>query len=677
MERAERAWRTVEVTRRFLSKFFQEYQGYYRNQGRLLEKKEQSLRDAGDEISEALSDDKQIASELLGEAVQFQDRLFRLIDDVRAHLRSAMNKGTEARSENNLSKRMLLELEMRDQLILASASMGVLAAELDAEFRPVVQGDARPRVLSFSEIKAGDLPSVLQKMQTVFDEKEAVRKRAEHLSARLTTNPDVAADDADPYLRQIGVGTSDGRWKNDLFLQHAKAGGNASYVIVRETPTRYTVHRVRSDPSVLIKSQLRLARTGLQVVSSIAGVPSLGAGGAMKPSGDGATQSVKRQIGEAQARTKRLRALRAQLTNHLRDFETHATSLRSQLDDADREQREAEIALASLITGTEYEKQRQLLEAAEARLTEAMSERDTVHVARERLEAIVDDAAQRLSEANERAAELARQIRALEKDIDRNKSELSTLEEATSAADEEHQRRSDELREIRSQLGEKTDEEARQQPVIDNLSTELEEVRAELEGISDDDEDGAISDLEARIAELEGDLRAAEAKKAELTQEIEGLRQSLEQVESALADAEQLASEKAEQAKESAAALAEKEARLAAAQQLAEMNEAEVLRQRQRLDAAGPDLERTSATEQAMSAVVDQLEQTVTAVKRSLRQEKTRQIREVVERAQLASAKASSIRALVDEKSARYARERVAPVLTNFGRSLHRLGAGQ
>jgi len=167
--------------------------------------------------------------------------------------------------EGNLLKRLELEQQAEDNLLSVAIGIQVLRDKVKFEFGESNGDPDRQRNLAGLGPKTS-MGSIILKNATMLgkvnEEKKSIVTAKNTLTNSLdqskrnllmqptTTNPDLLVDDGDIFLRHIESGEYGrrGHWKEDFYLQEAEAGGNASYLIVRQTPTRYTLHQAKSDP---------------------------------------------------------------------------------------------------------------------------------------------------------------------------------------------------------------------------------------------------------------------------------------------------------------------------------------------------------------------------------------------------------------------------------------------
>jgi hypothetical protein len=176
---------------------------------------------------------------------------------------------------------------------------------------------------------------------------EQLRGTSAELAQRMRSqiDPGALADDADPLLKQLGRDREIcRRWSYHFMLTRVEGYGNAGYIIVRETPVRYTIQKASSNPKVLIESQLRLARSGLQTVSEVAGAlypPASVITSSLKAGDAGGSASTSEKAGiqvrvqqEAEAARAHLHSLRTSMVDTLKSAEPKVDDLMKKCDEA-------------------------------------------------------------------------------------------------------------------------------------------------------------------------------------------------------------------------------------------------------------------------------------------------------------------------------------------------------
>jgi len=98
--------------------------------------------------------------------------------------------------------------------------------------------------------------------RNVTPQAEKALQTAEGLPEYL--NPDLLADDSDPFYQVLANPNFKPGWSTNFFIQDISADGKVSFLIVRETAMRFTVNEAKANPAVLIRTQLRSARAGIK-----------------------------------------------------------------------------------------------------------------------------------------------------------------------------------------------------------------------------------------------------------------------------------------------------------------------------------------------------------------------------------------------------------------------------
>lgn len=211
---------------------------------------------------------------LLDHSKKLKESWMEKLDEAERWLTESRVQAIQARKAEDPLERLNKELQAQWLLADAAALLVTLAQDVRAQ----CSDDPNPpggRKLAWQTLKqkAGkEAQATLAKVENIrkrLDSASGPSAQVEQAAMNVVRaqNYDLLADDGDPNLRHIAVS---GSWSEDFHIQCVRADGRASFIIVRETPTRYKITRAQSDPSVLIKSQLRLARAGLQTVAAIA-----------------------------------------------------------------------------------------------------------------------------------------------------------------------------------------------------------------------------------------------------------------------------------------------------------------------------------------------------------------------------------------------------------------------
>jgi hypothetical protein len=267
----------------------------------------------------------QTTSRNIERAQKFQTEYAQRIEAVRNTLLQAKAETLAASTIKNLEQRFQKEVQARSIAARAAISARLVVSELQRELfndtaethrlslRPISQNptlqqalkslqNADPKLGHEAETSTASAEAESKTRQATLAASQYVLQEAATGSAVTFANPDLLADDGDPFYQEIIARGPAASWRTNFFHQEVRADGKADYLIVRETPVRFTVHEARSNPAQLIDAQLRLARAGLQTVASAAKAinPALGAlsgGGKSKPvSTDAGTNSASAQI---------------------------------------------------------------------------------------------------------------------------------------------------------------------------------------------------------------------------------------------------------------------------------------------------------------------------------------------------------------------------------------------
>jgi hypothetical protein len=161
--------------------------------------------------------------------------------------------------------------DIRDQIVYELSPQP--KGEKSARRLSLVGVEAKPEAYMTGKSSAGDDILELQNIaETAAGNIVAEADLLEQVtSGRVQpTNPDLLADDSDPFYQILANPEFRPGWSTNFFLQEVKADGKVSFLIVRETPVRFSVNEAKANPDVLIKTQLRSARAGIKTVATVA-----------------------------------------------------------------------------------------------------------------------------------------------------------------------------------------------------------------------------------------------------------------------------------------------------------------------------------------------------------------------------------------------------------------------
>jgi hypothetical protein len=370
------------------------------------------------------------ADELLGE-------LELLAAAAESQVQGALALATRERESLELPARLDLDLRLAGERVQAAVTLENLAARLETHFA----ADGAPQLAGPGEatwaLEGGaDLAARGAALRSLGPELAALAAALADVDAGR--RPDLRADDGDPFLREIAAGRVP---RAQVFRQEAAADGDSSFLLVRETPVRFTLHRASSDPGDLVRAQLRLARTGLDVLSSLAGL-----GGGAGPELDG----LRRQLSEAGEEGRRADERRQTLAAELEAVRAALRPLEQEEQLAERRLSSLEARLTALRTDLRLEgleARRQHLDRALEKLEGRLLDRRT-----ERAQALAELATRRTARlaALERYGELRRAL-----EIDRRSGDVrfSDLVEEYAALPQQIEAHDHAARELESSLG--------------------------------------------------------------------------------------------------------------------------------------------------------------------------------------------------------------------------------
>ncbi|MCZ6836405.1 MAG: hypothetical protein O7G85_11580 [Planctomycetota bacterium] len=387
--RANKGLRAVANLRPEIKKLFEQHRDSVTSNLNLIKQLETDP-DAFGTSQRYLDGQKKFLTSQLDQNQSFEMELMSDLDGIKTTLNLAIKTQRTAIQEADLSNRLDGEIAANDLMIAANVLFTKLEKTIEFEFSEPKSGDTRPQRLllrALPDLTRNLVRELVSQDEASLDESarsairlsenvsktqdinlknisvvslnvsNALKKAEESTRQSNTNNPELMADDGDPFLRTIenGQHSSSQSWKKNFYFQKAFSTGEASYMIVRETPTRYVLHRARSDPSVLVKTQLRLARTGLKVVSTImaaSGAGVLAPGSGTSPEGDSsdAQEGIQQSINAAsdsRAANSRIEDLRNVMQRKLREFDKFLDELNRDVEDARKSEATARLAVAS------------------------------------------------------------------------------------------------------------------------------------------------------------------------------------------------------------------------------------------------------------------------------------------------------------------------------------------
>lgn len=232
--------------------------------------------------SEADQNQKRVYEALEGEADALSNKLVSLRASVEDLTSQAEAKAKSSMAAKDPEDRVKQEEEAQRLQLRAMAAARDYMLTLRQEVEPQTKGSRASVHLAFGLFPKEGLDK---------DRIDTIRKRTDpgapdvdtavasfytrkadaiqmEIDASLGTNPDLLADDGDPAYPYMAH--DDPGWRSDFFYQAVDADGKTAFLIVRETPVRYGIFKVSSNPTALINMQLRLARLGLNTVAEIA-----------------------------------------------------------------------------------------------------------------------------------------------------------------------------------------------------------------------------------------------------------------------------------------------------------------------------------------------------------------------------------------------------------------------
>jgi hypothetical protein len=312
------------------------------------------------------------------------------------------------------------------------------------ELEPQPEGSTRQQQLAIGlvgdeldKIKDGKAKRLVEEaLETTQEKGEASKSDANQIAAYLlggaSINPDMLADDSDPFYQVIASDRTTPAWSTNFFTQSASADGKVSFLIVRETPVRFTMNEAKANPAVLIKTQLRSARAGIKTIATIAKAmnPAIGAalGGVQTAGGGGGAAPVAAGAAPAPAPGSPTGDLLARISSRLNEFESSFEAHRTTATDA-------------------IHKQTSDLDLLNAEAETLRGNRDAKSRARDDARVVVEEAHGKVEESGKSLAEKEKLLQDASQDLTNKSAELEAAKQAFAAepASAEKKKRVDDL----------------------------------------------------------------------------------------------------------------------------------------------------------------------------------------------------------------------------------------
>ena len=219
---------------------------------------------------------------------------------------------------------------------LTARARGRVSAEPARALRNV----GRPDALAASAAAAGNELETLRNDLPESATSRAALSSLVRASSRFFELIDRLQDAGDPVWRVIADPDNAKHWNEVFSHAYFYAEGKSSVVVVRDSPVRFRVLEASNDPTVVVQSQLEIARSVSNAALSIAGAVSGLPTGALASSAKGretddalpvaAGDGLAARRARTQARERERAVALSSLQSYLRNIESNLAALASQ-----------------------------------------------------------------------------------------------------------------------------------------------------------------------------------------------------------------------------------------------------------------------------------------------------------------------------------------------------------